>query len=373
MTGEAGVLASEACATLTIDLGALVANWRICAARAAPGPCAAVLKADAYGTGLEQAGAALSRAGCDTFFVAHVSEGRRLRAVLREAAILVLNGLPTETAGLAAFETCRLSPVLGSPGDIARWRVHASETSAPAAIHVDTGINRLGLTMAELAGFAGSDAGFDVAFLMSHLASSEDLTSPQTAEQIAIFRDASALLAPVPTSLANSSALFREDCRGFGLARPGYALYGGNPTPGQPNPMRPVVRLEAPIIRLRSVPAGATSGYNAQWRARRPSVLATIGVGYADGLPRNAMNTPDKAGGEALVLGQRVPFAGRVSMDLIVLDVTDVASPGLAPGTPAHLLGPTITVDDLAQRSLTIGYEILTGLGSRYERRYVCD
>ena len=206
---------------------------------------------------------------------------------------------------------------------------------------------------------------------MSHFVESEVPDNPLNARQIAAFAEVRRAFPGVPGSLANSSGIFLAQKPFHDLVRPGYALYGGNPTPGRANPMRPVVRLVAPILQLRDIDTGETAGYGARWTAKRPSRLATIGVGYADGLPRNAMGTDTKPGAEAVVAGVRCPFAGRVSMDLSILDVTDVPENQIAPGTPVELLGDTIGVDELGTKALTIGYEILTGLGSRYRRVYV--
>lgn len=362
---EAGPRACDAQAVLTIDLGALAANWRDLAARVSPATCAAVVKADAYGIGIEAAVPALIDAGCRTFFVAHVSEGRRVRAIDADVDVYVLNGLPAY-----AVESCladRLRPVLGSAADAMLWASRGE--GRPCALHVDTGMNRLGVAVTEIADIAASS--LDLQLLMTHFVSSEAADDRLNDMQIARFAEAAALLPDLRRSLANSSALFLPQ-RPFGdLVRPGYALYGGNPTPGVANPMRAVVRLEAPILQIRTVEAGDTVGYNAQWTARRRTRLATIGIGYADGLPRFAMATDHKAGGEAMVAGQRCPFAGRVSMDLTVIDVTDAPANSVGPGTMACLLGAEITVDDLGERSGTIGYEILTRLGARYHRVYV--
>jgi alanine racemase len=206
---------------------------------------------------------------------------------------------------------------------------------------------------------------------MSHLISSEATSAPTNALQIAAFEKLRMRFPGIPASLANSSGIFLPQKPFFDLVRPGYALYGGNPTPGKSNPMRPVVRLQAPIIQLREIEAGETVGYNGQWTAKRRSRLATIGVGYGDGLPRSLTGTDAKPGGEVMVGSHRCPFAGRVSMDLSVIDVTDVPEEALARGFMVELIGGSVTVDDVGARAGTIGYEILTGLGRRYFRRYV--
>lgn len=365
-------------AVLTIDLAALADNWRKLAALASPAECAAVVKADAYGTGLEPAVQALARAGCRTFFVAQLSEARRARARAPEATIYVLNGL-LPGAGPAYLEE-RLRPVLGSLPEIEEWSAlsRAQGGALPAALHVDTGMNRLGLSIQEAEGLVrtGALADFAPALLMSHFVSSEEPDHVLTARQVAALARLRSGFPGVPASLANSSGIFLGPGAHFDLVRPGYALYGGNPTPGRANPMAEVVRLEGRIVQVRTVPPGETAGYNAQWTAPGPRRLATISVGYADGYPRAASATDAKIAsgmpaGEAVVGGTRCPFAGRVSMDLITVDVTGAPPEAVGRGAPVTLIGDGLGLDEVGARAGTIGYEILTSLGRRYARRYV--
>lgn len=358
-------------ATLTVDLGALVANWRQLAALAGS-EAGAVVKADAYGIGIEPAVTALSGAGCRSFFVAHLSEGIRARSVAPEATIYVLNGLLPGRC--AVYAEHALSPVLGSRDELAEWSGFRATGAAvrPAALHVDTGMNRLGLQPAEALDLArGHDAvaAAGIGLLMTHFSASEDEADPASARQAADFATIAAAFPGLPASLKNSSGHFLPDCPSYALTRPGYALYGGNPTPGRANPMRPVVGLEARIIQLRSVEAGAQVGYNGRWTAPRRSVLATICLGYADGYPRNASGTDALPGGTALVGGVACPFVGSVSMDLIILDVTD--APSARRGEAVTLLGGPLDLEAVGAGAKTIGYEILTSLGRRYGRRYV--
>lgn len=353
---------SGAQATLTIDVAALAANWRTLARRAAPGRCGAAVKADAYGVGIATAVPALAAAGCATFFVAHLAEALRARAAAPEADIFLLHGPPVD--GLAAMRAARIRPVLATTAHLSRWR---AEGGGPCALHVDTGMNRLGLSPEEAAALTRDDpAALGVALLMSHFVASEERDNALNDRQIADFMALRARFPGLPSSLANSSGLYLEQLPPLDLARPGYALYGGNPVPGAANPMRPVVRLEAPILQLRDIGAGDSVGYNAQWTARGPTRIATIGVGYGDGYPRSAGGTDARPGAQAVLRGRRVPLAGRVSMDLTTLDVTEV--PGAAIGDPVTLLGEGIGVDDLACRAGTNGYEVLTRLGARYRR-----
>lgn len=372
-----GPAASEAGAILSIDLDALAANWHQLRERANGATCAAVVKADAYGIGLTPAASALRQAGCDTFFVAQVDEAVQLREACPEAIIHVLNGLRESAAPTLAG--LRLRPVIGSRAELTDWVALARRQgeALPYALHVDTGMNRLGLSLAEARTLAaeGFPDNLMPSLLMSHFVSAEVPDDPVTARQIADFATVRALFPEVPASLCNSSGIFLPDAPVCDLVRPGYALYGGNPTPGRPNVMRPVVRLEAPILQIREVPDGASAGYNAQWTARGPRRLATIGVGYADGYPRGAGGTDAKrlAGlpmGEALVAGIVCPFAGRVSMDLIVIDVTDVPAGAARRGALVTLIGDALDLDRVGHNAGTIGYEVLTGLGQRYARLY---
>ncbi len=363
---------AEAGGILTIDLDAIAANWRELGARAAPAASAAVIKANAYGCGIEPVAHALARAGCGTFFVAQLEEGRRARAVARNVAIYILNGLLPGTA--PANAAANLRPVLGNLEELDEWQAFktASGWQGGAALHVDTGMNRLGLRPAEamaLAERVGARLkGIDL--LMSHFACSEEPAHPLNAKQMGIFREIRSLFPGVPGSLANSSGIFLGPDAHHDLVRPGVALYGANPTPGHVNLMRPVVRLEGRIVQVREVAPGATVGYSATWAAKRPTRLAIVSIGYADGFLRAASATDTRAGTDAIVAGLRCPIAGRVSMDLIALDVTEVAEKAVRRGNLVTLLGDDITIDDLAAYAGTIPYEVLTSLGRRYRRVY---
>jgi alanine racemase len=368
----------EAGGILTIDLGALAANWRALRDRAGGAECAAVVKADAYGIAIEAAVPALAAAGCRTFFVAHLSEAVRGRAAAPGAIVYVLNGLLPGTG--PAYAAHDLRPVLGSREEIAEWAGFCRDAGRrlAAAIHVDTGMNRLGLRAPDAVALARDPvlAEFEVALLMSHFVSSEEPDSAINTRQIEAFAAVRAAFAGVPASLANSSGVFLPQAPHHDLVRPGYALYGGNPTPGRADPMRPVVRLEARIVQVRSIGRGETTGYNGQWAASTPRRLATLSIGYADGYPRAASATDAKreagiSAGEAIVAGRRCPFAGRVSMDLTTVDVTGVPEAQVARGDLVTLIGDDLGIDEVGARAGTIGYEILTSLGRRYARRYI--
>jgi alanine racemase len=361
-------------ATLTIDLAALVSNWRALGARAGA-EASAVVKADAYGIGIEPAVTALAAAGCTSFFVAHLSEGMRVRAVAPDATVYVLNGLLPGTCG--SYAQHGLSPVLGSHEELLEWAAfrQTGATVRQAALHVDTAMNRLGLWKGEGLTLARERSGVisaaDIGLVMSHFASSEDEADPANARQIEAFAEVAAALPGIPASLKNSSGHFLKDCPSYQLTRPGYALYGGNPTPGLPNPMQPVVGLSAPILQLREVQSGTQVGYNGRWTAKGRRKLATICLGYADGYPRNASWTDTSTGGSALVGGTLCPFVGTVSMDLIIVDVSDAPAAASQRGELATLIGGPLDIETVGAGAKTIGYEILTGLGRRYARRYV--
>ena len=356
---------------LTVDLAALAANWRLLRAQGGKADCAAVVKANGYGTGLEPAIRALLAAGCTTFFVADAAEGERARAVDGAATIYILDGLVTEAAARVA--AARLRPVLGSLAEIDEWAAFSRTAGRrlEAAIHFDTGMNRMGLAIGEAAEAAGRARDFAATLVMSHFLCAQWAGDPRNARQIAAFEAARPLFPSVPASMANSSGIFLPQRPHFDMKRPGYALYGGNPLCGAPNPMRPVVRLQARILAARDIVAGESVGYDAAWVATRPTRIATIGAGYAYGLPVSASGGPGKPPGEAIVGGVRCPFVGRVSMDFVVLDVTEAPPAAARRGEWVELLGETIGVDELAKRADTIGYEILTRLGARYAWRYV--
>jgi alanine racemase len=346
--------------SLAVDLSALAHNWRRLAERCAPAECSAVVKANAYGLGLEPVMRALLTAGCETFFVACASEGERARAVSREAVVYVFDGIAPGSARRLALAGLR--PVLNSLAEIAEWA-----GAGPAALHFDTGMNRLGFAPAQ-AGEAAALLGAPC-LVMSHLVSAQSQGDPANARQIAAFDAIARHFPGVPRSLCNSSGIFLAARPHLDLVRPGYALYGGNPTPGGPNPMRAVLRLEARILAVHEIAAGECVGYDAAWTAPRPTRLATIAAGYADGLPVGASSGSLGPPVEALAAGRRCPVVGRVSMDYVVLDVTE-ASP-VRRGDWVEILGQEIGVDELAARAGTIGYEILTRLGPRYARRYL--
>ncbi len=351
---------------MTVDLGALARNWRTLAARAGAAETSAAVKGDAYGIGIEPAARALAKAGCRTFFVALPDEGLRLRTVLPDAVIYVLNGLAPGAA--AHLAEAGLRPVLGSLAEIDEWTAYRTGGgSGLAALHVDTGMNRLGLTLKEAASLASHGPVPGLTLVMSHLASADRAEDPLNAAQLARFRDAAALFPALPASLSNSAGLFLSPDYRFDLVRPGIALYGGRFSAALP-PLETVVTVETRIVQVRDVPAGESVGYGATQHVHRPSRIAILSAGYADGYHRLAGASDGRGGASVYVRGSTAPLVGRISMDLIAVDVTDV--PGAARGDLAELFGPNIPVDDVARFAGTIGYELLTGLGRRYRRHY---
>ena len=367
-----GPPAPEAGGILTVDLSAIEANWRALGRRAMPSECAAVIKADAYGCGIEQVASHLTRAGCKTFFVADLAEARRVRAVAPDPAVYVLNGLLPGTA--STYADLRVRPVIGSMVELAEWDAFclAQSWQGGAALQVDTGMNRLGITANEAAALAPRirAENHGVTLLMSHLASSEVPEHPLNEQKLKLFREVRILYRGITSSLANSSGVFLGNAAHCDMIRPGVALYGVNPTPGHSNPMRPVIELHAHIVQVRIVPKGETVGYNAGWTAKRATRLAIVAVGYADGYLRAASASDAAPGADAIVAGKRCPLAGRVSMDLLAIDITDLPDGSARRGDLVTLIGDEITVDDLAKAAGTIGYEVLTSLGRRYHRVY---
>ena len=365
--------ARRAGAILSIDLGAIAANWRGLrdAGRATGRPvdCAAVLKADAYGCGATIVGPRLAAEGCRQFFVAHIDEGVALRAVLPELPIYVLNGLLPGTE--PDFVEHGLTPVLNHLGQLNAWRAAAQRYNRPldAVVHIDTGMHRLGFGPEDaqvLINERGRLRGLRLALIMSHLVASEETSNPINGEQLSRFRTFVRAMPGAPTSLANSSGIFLGPDYHFDMLRPGAALYGINPLPGQSNPMLGVVTLQVRILQTRRIDAFQTVGYGGAWRSARPSRVATIALGYADGYFRNLVNRT-----HVHLAGHTVPVIGRISMDLVTVDVTDVPEELSQPGMTVEALGPHLTPDDLAEHGRTNAYEVMTALGRRYHRDYV--
>lgn len=358
---------------LTVRLSAITANYRTYRRMTGPAAVAAVVKADAYGLGAARVAPALAAAGCASFFVARLEEGVALRKTVPQARIFVMDGAdPDSVPALLRFS---LTPVLNSLAQIAAWSAAARVGRAPldAVLHIDTGMNRLGLTGEELATLAGEQAkrlaGLNPVLVMSHLACADEPENKMNAAQLSRFRQALAMLPTAPASLAASHGAMLGVDYHFDLVRPGVALYGANPQKPEgkadtaPSLMQTAAILTAKVLQVRRIDLGESVGYAATFRAKRPSMIATVALGYADGIPRTLSNK-----GAAAIAGVRVPIAGRVSMDLITLDVSDLAEPPHI-GADAELLGDTIGLGEVAESAGTNEYEILTRL-RRVPRRY---
>ncbi|WP_245450772.1 alanine racemase [Methylobacterium brachiatum] len=357
-------------AILTVNLDAIAANYRLLSRRLGTAECAAVLKADAYGLGAARVAPVLSAAGCRTFFVAHLDEGIALRRhVPREAAVWILHGAPrgAEAECLAHG----LIPVLNTPGQLARWAAlaRARACKLPGLLQVDSGMSRFGLSPAEIAAVAdraGEHDAVDWRLVMSHLACADAPDSDANPAQRSRFEDVRRRLPPMPASLAASSGIFLGADYHYDVARPGAALFGVAPVAGRPNPLKPVVKLEARVLQVRDVPAGTAVGYGYTARTAVASRLATVAIGYADGFLRSASGR-----GAAWAGGVALPILGRVSMDSIVVDASALPAGALAEDDAVEIIGPHRSLDAVAADAGTIGYEVLTGLGDRFDRRYI--
>lgn len=359
---------------LQIDLNAIAQNWLALKTRLTAGAdCAAVVKADAYGLGATRVAGHLYDQGCRHFFVAHAGEAaeitptlvaRATMATADRARIYLLNG----PYGMAASDmvAAGFTPVLNSLDDVRYWAEQAA--GGAAVLHIDTGMNRLGLSLADLdhAELRGWLARFDLRYVMSHLACADEAQHPMNAAQLARFQTATRSLGrPLRLSFANSGGIMLGADYHFDLVRPGCALYGINPQGGSTNPMRGVVTARARITQIRAIAAGETVGYGGSYTVPVAGKYATVAIGYADGYLRSLTGR-----GHVAINGQRCAVVGRVSMDSVVVDINALATPPAA-GDWAELIGPHLPVDDVAAMAGTIGYEILTSLSQRYTRRYL--
>jgi alanine racemase len=364
---------------LTVDLGALVENWRDLARRSGRARTAAVLKADAYGLGTEDVGEALYLAGARDFFVATAEEGVTLRLYAPDARIFVLAGVWPGMERL--FFENDLVPVIASEEQLSFWMaVLADYGDYPCALQVDTGFNRLGLSMDEalaLADDVSRPASLAPVLIMSHLACGDDPAHPMNRRQLESFQKVSAAFEGIESSLAASAGIFLGPEYHFDLTRPGIALYGGEAVRGIANPMRPVATAEARVIQTRSVKTGEGVGYGQAFRLTRDSRLAVVAAGYADGYLRSLssggvpLREALPQGGQGFIAGHHIPVVGRIAMDMTIFDVTDVPEHLVRAGDYIELFGSNILVDDAARAAGTIGYELLANMGLRHQRRYL--
>ncbi len=352
-----------------VDLDALAANFRALARLAAPAECAATVKADAYGLGLAAVTDRLWAEGCRSFFVANAQEGLALRELLPEALVYVFNGVRADEA--SSLVRARIRPVLNSAEQVVVWRAQAAQGGSPlpCALHLDTGMNRLGLASEDwqaLLAASDWDEGLDVRLLMTHLACAHRDGDPLTQQQVTLFGQLRAALPRVPTSIGNSAGTLLGPATRGDLVRPGIALYGANPFAAPQHPMREVVRVHGRVLQVRTVGAQGSVGYGGAYTAAPGARLATIGVGYADGYRRELGNRA-----HAAAAGVRVPVVGRVSMDLLTLDVSGVPAGELLADDAVTLIGGEVPIEEVARAAQTIPYELLTGLGPRLPRRYL--
>jgi alanine racemase len=347
-----------------VDLEALAANFAWLQAAAAPARVGAVVKADGYGLGAKPVARRLADAGCIEFFVATYAEGAELRPVVPEATLHVLAGcLP---GGTDDFLRQRLVPVLNTADEVRQWVRTARD--APATLQIDTGMNRRGLDAEDVAALErepGVLAQLNVALVLTHYACADDAEQPLNVTQVERFDALRARLPAAPTSIANSAGAMLGPAFRGDVIRPGLALYGGRAAAHGPNPMREVVRLQARVLQVRDVREAGTVGYGATHAVRPPARLATLGIGYADGYLRSLSGR-----GIVVAAGHRVPVVGRVSMDLLTIDVTSVPRHAIAVGDWVDVLGGGITLEEVAALAGTIPYELLTAIGPRVARAY---
>ena len=364
----------QATGVAVIRLGAIRRNYAKLRALAAPAETAAVVKANAYGLGVAQVFPALLAEGCRTAFVATLSEAQALRGISPDTTIYALDGLLPGTAPL--FEEAGARPVLSSLDEVAEWAAYckARGLPLPAAIHIDTGMSRLGLPEAQTRQLAQTPellSAFNLCLIVSHLACGDRADHPKNEEQLKRFAELTALFPGVPRSLANSAGILLGPQFHFDLTRPGIGLYGGRPLSTGANPMEPVLWLFGRVAEVSWAEAGQTAGYNATHTLRRRTRIATVAAGYADGYFRALSASDTREGAPAYAGEHRLPLLGRVSMDLITFDATDAPEDAVRRGGFVELLGARVTVDDLGGLAGTIGYEVLTSLGRRYHRVYV--
>jgi len=373
---DAGTLLTGA--VLDIDLGAIQRNW-LSLGRVAPNTkIGACVKADAYGLGVAHVAPALASQGCQQFFVADPQEGIALREILPDADIYIMDGVFEEA--LTAYKTHRLIPCLKSLRDVDLW-CGMEMRSRPAALHVDTGMHRLGISLKDL---ASAKQRLDAAsnspvLLMSHLACADDPQHTQNNTQLAAFKKAQALFPNTPASFANSAGLFLGADYQGDLARPGIGLYGASPFLEKKSPFEPVVGLRGRVLQIQNVPAGQGVGYGASYVTAEDSRIAVLGFGYGDGLFRHIGRSNIPPATSAQSAGARIgvffgdvkaPIVGRLSMDQLTVDVSHIPESVAIEGAWAEILGKNQTIDDFAKAAGTIGYEVLTSLGYRYHRHY---
>lgn len=372
-------------ATMKIDLQALTRNWQRLAGLVGAAETGAAIKANAYGMGAEHVAAALHDAGCRTFFVANANEGSAVHrgiaagsdsiADINQAQmeawprVYVLNGV--RPGGGFDLIANNMRPILNDLGAIEYWRQVAADKGAvlPCAIHIDTGMTRLGLLGSDIERLKADPSlleGLDIDFWLTHLACADEIDHPMNRAQLDLFKDRIKGLPTAPLSIANSAGVFLGQDWHLDLCRPGIALYGSNPVPNDGSPMEEVLQVSARILQVHEIRRERHIGYGATHTVAPGTRIATCGMGYADGYLRSLSGR-----GYGMVAGHRVPLVGRVSMDLITFDVTSLPEHVLQHTNEISIIGGGVDIDELAASGGTIAYELLTGLGQRFARQYV--
>lgn len=334
--------------------------------------CGAAVKANAYGTGAGQVAPRLAREGCKDFFVADANEGAALRPLLPDATIYVLNGV--FEGSFAQILAHDLIPIINAPEQAAFWCSNADGRAY--ALHIDTGMNRLGLTPEQAATHSQSSAP-PPCLVMSHLACADDPGHPLNEHQIKLFDGIKSCFPGIEASLANSGGILLGTAVHHDLTRPGIALYGGEPVSGVANRIRTVVTAETRVLVIRHAKAGQTVSYGGAHKLARDSRIAVCGVGYADGFHRSGsgagvpLRSAVPQGAYGAINGVRIPVVGKITMDLTMFDVTDLPADAVNAGDWIELLGPAISLEETATAAGTISYELLTSLGRRHARSYV--
>ena len=355
---------------LEINIDSIIHNYQLINNKVGNTECAAVLKADAYGMGASVVAKALDKVGCSTFFVATIDEGIELRACFskNENQIAVLSGLLEGSEDI--FYSNKLTPVLNDTEQIKKWAIYNKQKkiSAPSIIHIDTGMNRLGLTINELYDIIKNPTELKelhVEWIMSHLACGDQPRDIMNEKQLSVFLNAKKEFPNVKASLANSAGVFLGQSYHLDMVRPGIALYGSGSGSIPSKPLKQVIKLYSRILQIRTLSTGASVGYGASYRVSEATRVATVGLGYADGYLRSLSNCS-----WVFFNGLRLPVIGRISMDYITIDITQIASEKIKTGDFIEIIGDKFTLDDLATVANTVPHELLTRLGTRHHRIY---
>jgi alanine racemase len=354
-------ISKSAAAVLNVDLNCIIENYQTLASQSTKADCSAVVKANAYGLGMDHIASALyHNSKCTTFFVANIVEAIELRALLKDAVIYVFNGLFEDQIDLYLDHDIR--PILNDLLQVALWNDH----TAPCALHFDTGINRLGFSENETEQFLNTKSDLNISLILSHLSSSDQPDDPANKNQLQKFKKIVAAMPNIPASLCNSAGIFLGEDYHFDLLRPGIILYGGNPrTLPLPDGIKSTFQIKGKILQIRELKTGMSVGYNGIWTSKKPSRIALINIGYADGYLKLNNNI-----GKAHLNGEIVPVIGKVSMDMIAIDITGPNFDKICPNDEIELIGSNITLEMASEVSTLGHYELLTGIGHRFHKNY---